>query len=211
LCSQYAAKDYHRFLVGTCSLHDSNELSILQYFEDSNHFDVSCSFTHPDQIWAIEASPKDPSLVITSRQSLNASRSLTLWRLPQQDAESLSLDSAGDNHSNEQLDLTEVASFCHTQKAASVRDIKWSTTEDTLLTIDNKMLSAWKIGESSISLDNGLPLGDESQYLQEGCVCWDPHNAKQCAVGLGRALRLVDTREMEITSEQVGAHEENIR
>ncbi|KAJ1432272.1 hypothetical protein B484DRAFT_447906 [Ochromonadaceae sp. CCMP2298] len=212
LCPQYAAKDYHRFLVGTCSLHDSNELSILQYFEDSNHFDVSCSFAHPDQIWAIEASPKDSALVVTSRQSLGA-RSLTLWRMPQQDAESLAADPAGgDSFHNEQLELTEIASFCHTQKAVSVRDIKWSSTEDTLLTIDNKMLSTWTIGEGSISLDNGLALDDESQgFLQEGCVAWDPHNSKQCAVGLGRALRIVDTREMEITSEQIGAHEESIR
>jgi hypothetical protein len=36
LCAQYAAKERHRFLVGTCSLHDSNELNVLQYSEDSN-------------------------------------------------------------------------------------------------------------------------------------------------------------------------------
>jgi hypothetical protein len=159
LCPQYAAKDYHRFLVGTCSLHDSNEMSILQYFEDSNHFDVSCSFAHPDQIWAIEASPKDSALVVTSRQSLGA-RSLTLWRMPQQDAESLAADPAGgDSFHNEQLELTEIASFCHTQKAVSVRDIKWSSTEDTLLTINNKMLSTWTIGEGSISVSSAVCIG----------------------------------------------------
>ena len=50
-----------------------------------------------------------------------------------------------------------------------------------------------------------------AMYIEEGCVAWDPHSAKQCAVGIGSALKLVDTREMEITSQQLKAHDEAIR
>lgn len=48
-------------------------------------------------------------------------------------------------------------------------------------------------------------------HVEEGSVAWDPHSSKQCAVGIGGALKLVDTREMEITAEHTNAHDEAIR
>jgi hypothetical protein len=48
-------------------------------------------------------------------------------------------------------------------------------------------------------------------YVEEGCISWDPHASKHCAVGLGSALKLVDTREMEVTAQHAGAHDETIR
>jgi len=230
LCPQYASKDFHRFLVGTCSLHDSNELNILQYYEDSNHFDIACSFSHPDQIWGVEASPKDASMVVTSRQSAqSASKCLTLWKMPKQsdeDMEAAATPSAGFHR--EQYDLEEVTSFNHSEKASCVRDVKWHNSENSLLTVDNRMLSTWSIGDGKISLQNGLPLhGNEDgnntnlissssgstgkKIVEEGCVAWDPHASKQCAVGIDRSLRIVDTREMEVCAEQPGAHAEAIR
>lgn len=46
ICAQRASTENHRFLVGSCSLHDSNELSVLQYSEDSHHFEVVNLYTH---------------------------------------------------------------------------------------------------------------------------------------------------------------------
>jgi hypothetical protein len=48
-------------------------------------------------------------------------------------------------------------------------------------------------------------------HLEEGCIAWDPHSSQQCAVGLGNALKLVDTREMEVTAHHATAHDETIR
>ena len=48
-------------------------------------------------------------------------------------------------------------------------------------------------------------------HVEEGCIAWDPHSAKQCAVGLGCGLKLVDTREMEVTAHHATAHDETIR
>jgi hypothetical protein len=145
--------------VGTCSLHDRNELSVLQYSEDSNYFDVSCVFTHPDQVWAIEASPKDTSLVITSRQSKECLKSLTLWRMPRQTMEDMMSDETEvvqSSHSSEYrtddavLDLDELVTFNQNQGAHCVKDIKWHSVGHALLTIDNRLLSAWKIIEGKI-------------------------------------------------------------
>ncbi len=42
--------DMHRFVVGTCSLHESNEISIVQYYADSNHLENVGLYSHPDQV-----------------------------------------------------------------------------------------------------------------------------------------------------------------
>jgi hypothetical protein len=134
-------------------LHDSNELDILQYAEDSNHVEVTCSFSHPDQIWAVEASPKDSSLVVTSRQSQNHAKSLTMWKMPKQSPEDYEED-VRVSFNSERLELTEVATFNNSQKATTVKDVKWHSSGSSLLTVDNKVLTTWSIGESKISVRN---------------------------------------------------------
>ncbi len=94
ICSQRASKERHRFLVGTCSLHDSNELSVLEYREDANQIDAVSLYQHPDQIWALASSPSDPSLVITSKQAADGLRGVTLWRMPRQTHQDM--DDVGD-------------------------------------------------------------------------------------------------------------------
>ena len=132
-------------------MHDSNELDILQYSEDSNHLEVACSFSHPDQIWALEASPKDASLVVTSRQSQNSSKSLTMWKMPKQDVEDYEED-VRLSFNSDRLDLSEVATFNHSQKASTVKDIKWHSNGGSLLTVDNNLLSTWTIGEGKVTV-----------------------------------------------------------
>ena len=98
---------------------------------------MACSFSHPDQIWALEASPKDASLVVTSRQAQNSSKSLTMWKMPKQDAEDYEED-VRLSFNSERLELSEVATFNHSQKPSSVKDIKWHSSGNSLLTVDNK-------------------------------------------------------------------------
>lgn len=50
-----------------------------------------------------------------------------------------------------------------------------------------------------------------NSYVEEGCIAWDPHASRQCAVGIGCALKLVDTREMEVANQHLTAHDEAIR
>lgn len=151
MCPQYGCRTRHRFIAGTCSLHDANELDILQYSEDSNHVEVTCSFAHPDQVWAVEASPKDASLVVTSRQSQNHAKCLTMWRMPKQSPEDFEED-VRVSFNSERLELAEVATFNHSQKPSTVRDVKWHSSGSSLLTVDNKVLTTWSIGEGKITV-----------------------------------------------------------
>jgi hypothetical protein len=62
--------------------------------------------------------------------------------------------------------------------------------------------------ESNATQGNDL---SAAMYVEEGCIAWDPHASKQCAVGLGNGLKLVDTREMEVTAHHATAHDETVR
>lgn len=150
LVAQKACKEKHRFVVGTCSLHETNELSVLQYYDDSNHFDVVNTYTHPDQVWAAETSPRDPSLVVTSRQDASSFKSVTLWRMPYQSMDDIMEDSGG--LGQEHADLTEISTFNQSQKSPIVTSIRWHHADDKLLTVDNNILSCWQISESKVEV-----------------------------------------------------------
>eukprot|EP01035_Chromulina_nebulosa_P019304 gene19304-25165_t len=44
LCPQKASKEKNRFITGTCSLHEENELFIIEYREESNQIDAVATF-----------------------------------------------------------------------------------------------------------------------------------------------------------------------
>lgn len=155
MASQRACKDQHRFIVGTCSIHEPNELSILEYYDDSNHFDTLFVYDHPDEILAIESSPKDPSLVLTSRQNNTGFKSVTLWRMPYQSLDEIA-DEATTNFAyhltQERVTLEEKTSFNQSQQAPQVTSVRWHPSQNQILCADQKVVSSWNIRESSIEV-----------------------------------------------------------
>lgn len=124
---------------------------MLQYSEDSNHFEAAAVYSHPDQIWAMDASPTDASLVVTSRQSQNCSKSITVWKMPNQQQEDIDDDTMA-SYNNDTLELTEVTTFNQSQKSSIIRSLRWHNTENSLIGVDNKLLAVWdtvtgKVGE----------------------------------------------------------------
>jgi hypothetical protein len=136
-------------LLGTCSLHDNNELTIVDYNEDSNHIEVAAIYSHPDQIWAIEASPKQSELCVTSRQSPSGYKSITLWKMDKQSEDELSEEFL---YPNDHLELEEVTSFNQSAKIAFVDTIKWHRNENKLLTFDGRILTTWQIGSNEVKV-----------------------------------------------------------
>jgi hypothetical protein len=160
-----ASKDRHRFLVGTCSLHDSNQLSVLEYAEDSNHLETTHIYSHPDQIMAVESSPNLPYLCVTSHQNNHGNHGLTLWKLPKQvesdfgdgPVDEVAAASSQPYHispyTSDALDLEEVTVFNQSQKIYFVHKICWNhKKDDSVLTADNKILTSWTIRESSVQV-----------------------------------------------------------
>jgi WD40 repeat protein len=150
LSVQRASKDRHRFLVGTCSLHDSNELDVLEYFEDTNHFEIVAQYSHPDQIWGMESSPQDPSLVVSSRQTLDGRKSLTLWKMDRQEQIDLEEIYAGPTG---MLELEEKVSFGHHTVGVAVEQMVWhGTQQNLLLSVNDKLLTLWNIQTSTVEV-----------------------------------------------------------
>lgn len=131
-------------------------MSVLQYSEDSNHFDSVNVYGHSDQIWALEASPKDPSLVVSSRQSNRGFKSVTLWKMPNQEPDDIISDSAV-TYASDLLELQEKATFNQSQKSSFVHTIKWHRSQEQLLTLDNQILTAWNITPTHITV-RSLPI-----------------------------------------------------
>ena len=69
MVAQTASKERHRWVAGTCSLSADNELSVLEYDEDNNALILAGLYAHSDQVWNLDTSHKDTSLVITTHVS----------------------------------------------------------------------------------------------------------------------------------------------
>ena len=153
LAPQKASKDRHRFLVGTCSLHDCNELSVLEYHEDSNQIEATATYNHPDQIWSIEPSPNDSDLVVTSSQSSRGDKDLTLWRMPNQSVDDLQKSSV---HVEDKLDLVKESTFAISDKTTLIQNIKWHHTQNKILTTDSDAISLWSVGDTNAKVRESL-------------------------------------------------------
>ena len=149
IAPQKSSKERHRFLVGTCSLHESNELSVLEYHESSNQIEATAIYNHPDQIWSIEPSPNDPDLLITSSQSSKGDRNLTLWRMPHQSADDL-IEST--SPIEDKLELTKESSFILAEGTKLIQDVKWHPNHNKIMTTDSNRISLWSVGSSKIEV-----------------------------------------------------------
>ena len=158
LAPQKASKERHRFLVGTCSLHDSNELSVLEYHESSNQIEATAIYSHPDQIWSIEPSPNDSDLVITSGQSSSGEKHLNLWRMPHQNADDL-LESTAPIE--DKLNLSCETTFPILEKDTLIQNIKWHPNQNKIMTTNSDSIALWSVGESSAKVSMFKPVRDK--------------------------------------------------
>lgn len=217
ICPQRACKDRHRFIVGTCSVRETNELSVLEYDEDTNQIDAAAIYYHPNQVWATEPSPQDMGLVITSSQAATGSKAVTLWRMPNQNEAEFESESSirGGDFDRDPLELDKLAAFNLKDPTAFVHSIKWHAVRDSVLTLDPKMLTSWSVGDGSVQqvskLSIGSPQGSNINEWSNGSVAWDPHNQMTCAAVSGTDLRVIDTRSMEVSAMVVDAHRGGVR
>lgn len=59
-------KNHNRFLVGTCSLKQKNEIYLLNFHELDNKITLEGLFEHDDEIFNLSSSPYDANLFISS-------------------------------------------------------------------------------------------------------------------------------------------------
>lgn len=199
-------------------MRDKNELTVLEYDEDTNQMDAAAIYNHANQVWAVEPSPQDMGLVITSSQSLSGSKSVTLYRMPRQHESEFEMETSmrGGNFNRDPLDLEKISVFQFKDSSTFAHTVKWHGIRDSVLTVDPKQLCTWSIGESAIQQLSKFSLPSSSSNVNvgdwvSGGAAWDPHNQQTCAVASGSDLRLLDTRTMEASAHVQDAHTGAVR
>ena len=74
-------KDKHRFLVGTCSAKEANELHLIEFDDDRNEVNCCAVLPHTDEVWSLATHPTDPALFFSIHYHDRAYRA-TLWQIP---------------------------------------------------------------------------------------------------------------------------------
>mmetsp|Transcript_22477 Transcript_22477/g.32811 ORF Transcript_22477/g.32811 Transcript_22477/m.32811 type:complete len:386 (-) Transcript_22477:121-1278(-) len=217
ISAQKAYNEKHRFIVGTCSAKDKNELSVLQYDEENNQIEAKAVYSHPHQVWAMEPSPKDSSLVLTASQGGNGTNSVSLYRLQEfMDADDEEEERGGRHNSydGDLLDLESVSKFSY-DPSVFVNTLKWHSMKDSVLALDPAAVTLWSLAEGGVS-----SVGSISTTTQEnvdigefaaGGAAWDPHNVNLAAIASDSSLRFIDTRKLQVTSCVSNAHKGGIR
>ena len=160
------------------------QLSVLEFNEDSNQIDAAGVYRHPNQIWAIEPSPNQSDLVITSSQSaLTSQKELTLFRMPQESQansttetnENMKENDNPDYESQDQtynsgdlLDLETVSSFQFQDPSTFVHSVKWHSVSNQVLTLDPHNLTSWAVTEAEVKVSNYVV---SHMFDRQGRVC----------------------------------------
>ena len=221
LSAQTASREKHRFLVGTCSVNESNEVSVLEYHETVNQIEVAAVYNHPDQVWALEPSPNTLDLVLTSHESPGGDAAVSLWRMPHQTEESVQAGTVVED----KLELQQLATWLpHTQQQPTppplppVQSLRWHPTKTTaVLAAGTGTVQLLALAEASITSTDtfAFDTSDGDQHmcssLTSGVAAWDPHASTNAAAAHGPTLCLLDTRKMKATHTLAEAHTGAIR
>lgn len=131
------------------------QLSVLKYDEENNQIDAKTIYSHPEQIWAIEPSPKERSLVVTASQRRDGTRDVSLYKLSDETEEyELNVDeSKHHSYGSDAKELERLSTFSFQDGGNFVQNIKWHSSRDSILTLDSLNLSVWSLRESSVSVN----------------------------------------------------------
>lgn len=112
-------------------------------------------YTHNDEIWALEASPDDPSLIATGGVAKNGDKNVAIWKMPHQSADNIQ-DSESENalYGGDKYDLELVNQLQMWDPSAFVHNIKWrpaaSSSSTPILTADPYNVCVWSIDNSQV-------------------------------------------------------------
>ncbi|KAA0192788.1 hypothetical protein HAZT_HAZT009180 [Hyalella azteca] len=208
LAAQVAETEKINFLVGTQSLHNTNQVQLIEYDDDDNGIVTKKSYTHPvGEVWKIASAPQTACLLATVHNSADkplTDASCSIWRLPK------GASSEEQDESHEELELvanlSENTSSQDDSMFHGVKWVGWSCDSDSkIATLTSKNLILWNVQEdgsaavvSSNTVDNFLasdPGRSSSNSL--GVGRWYPHQqAVQVAATLGSSVVAWDTRTM---------------
>ena len=192
-------KSRHRFLVGTCSSREENELHLVSFNDERDDVECDAVYAHRNEIWQIVPHNTRADLALTIHRN-GRTQGATMWKLAAHDgaADTATTDDNTDELKSAKHDGTEravplVAAWTLPDLSKSIRSVALSAVDADaagITAIDDAALRLFKLndnGESVVAVAS-VPMTDAS------AVCWDPHHTALVAVAHGRSLSCFDTR-----------------
>ncbi|XP_052230533.1 EARP and GARP complex-interacting protein 1-like isoform X2 [Dreissena polymorpha] len=211
LCAQAAEADQIRFLVGTQSLRQENQVHHID-FDDENNVINKNVFTHREgEIWHMSASTLDKSHLATCYNKTSESRAemkAAIWKLPS-DFDDISTE---DQSSMQPLQLV-----CRLEAndLGDIKSVMWHPTGDgcTIVGLADSHIVLWDIDTNGSSAKMSSSAGLEAKgQPRMTCCSWDPHhNCVQIATANDTCIRGWDIRNMQQTYVIDNAHGQLVR
>jgi len=205
LTAVWADKVENRFLVGSCSVRQSNHLYVVRFHSEVNEIGVDATLAHDTgPVGPICTSPTDSSMVITAAEH---SSSAVLWKIPKaimERNEGFRYDDEDDTSTaTPSAGMDQVLTLEH-EGDSPIVDIAWrdgsedmSSKPGDVLTLDRSgKLSQWNLSmgtaESMRSVEISSKMNASSPPFR---VAWDPHtNGDAVAVTNGTFVNILDWR-----------------
>ncbi|XP_065072147.1 EARP and GARP complex-interacting protein 1-like [Rhopilema esculentum] len=218
LCPQYGENDSIRFLVGTQSLRSDNQVHLIDFDDESNLVNKHIFMHSAGEIWHINSSPSDKSVLSTCYSQIKENKSeliASLWRIPPLDDteppgspnELGSPISTG--HQN--ISLRKLCDFKGDHK--NIKNVLWNPSGDSnaVLTVTDQFIDVWAVDEGSAQLIDTMGLDGKSQpkFLN---ARFNPHHAgKQVAAAVENTIRGWDLRSSRQAYVIENAHSQTVR
>lgn len=191
ICPQSAETNLTRFLVGTQSLRQENQLHFIEFDDENNVIDKTV-FSHPfGEIWHLSANVNNPELFTTCYQSFDGGKlthQCMVARLPLDNGMKPTVGGTtpSDNGTQGNLASLEEVAIIETEDNATKLTAHWKPIEgeNFLMVLSNTKMTLYDVERSTPSLSSSYDLP-----LRKGHLCpitngrWNPHHGgKQFAV-----------------------------
>ncbi|GJP31611.1 hypothetical protein CLOM_g16167 [Closterium sp. NIES-68] len=203
IAAQAGEKHHTRFLVGTLSLREENEVHLIQLADDGSEVTCEGLYLHQHEIWDLATCPFDSALLSTVYASAGEYHA-AIWRIP---------DKAF-SHGTGAPSLQLAAELKGLE--APVKKVLWYGGDVALhrvITIDEEVICAWDLASSTRAAQFATAkqrvTGSGLQRLHTGA--WDPHNADTVATTADTSIACWDLRAAIKTASIEGAHHLQIR
>ncbi|TYZ63934.1 hypothetical protein PybrP1_002900 [[Pythium] brassicae (nom. inval.)] len=203
-------KENARFLVGTTSLQQPNQIHVLDFDSAANEVTRTQVYAHPSQVQELAPSPFAKDLVVTCGKRVGERAVATLWRMDDLSNGGGGEERAGGVESPTPLVvLTELP-----QQKLPVSSVAWNVGDEsataTLASAHGTALRTWSllVGGSEATVQDKLELDVSlaSSPTAVGALRWDPHHPNYVSYTLGGSVQTWDTRAKSVAFAVEDAH-----
>ncbi|XP_045157932.2 EARP and GARP complex-interacting protein 1-like isoform X1 [Mercenaria mercenaria] len=211
LAAQAGETDQIRFIVGTQSLRQENQVHHIDFDDENNVINKNVFMHREGEMWHISASTVDKSLLTTCYNKTSESKAemrAALWRLP---------GDFDDVQSEDQSSHQSLSLVCHLDATdyGDMKSVMWHPTGDNsnVVGLADNHIVVWDIDTSGNSAQMTSSAGLESKGQPKlTCSSWDPHhNCVQIATANDTFIRGWDLRTMQQTYVIENAHGQLVR